>query len=1047
MSDDFLDEKNILASEVFGTESPLLTKKTSSGGGGCVWTDTSDEEDQSDDEVEDVTDNIGSAANFNLEFDDDTIEDSVEEDQTEEKSYVSDSEPECPPSPVFKSKLQQSKISTSKKSVIDLTETKEVTDPDREFYRAVEVGLDLAQGITDDGDGDRVQKLRQACIEIFTRIPIQSFEKVEKVKETIQFIQETVKKLPMKMVVNPAENYIPKVSSNLGTVNFQASSSNGVGQFTTNGITTSSPSQAQPSLWSDDDDDELLLRSCEASTASTVSSNQNKANASFGTNIDNFVGEARNDGNDKQLNTETFPHSLKTRKLMKEKFGIKSFRTNQLQAINSALLGQDTFVLMPTGGGKSLCYQLPAVVQGGVTVVVSPLVSLIHDQVGKLLSLGIRAEKMSGDDHARHSQVYHSLRGDPSHLPTLLYVTPERLAASQQILDALTSLHNRNLLSRFVIDEAHCVSQWGHDFRPDYQKLHRLREQFSGVPFMALTATATPRVRQDILQQLRMVNTKWFLSSFNRNNLKYQVMPKKGKASTDELISIIQKQFKNKTGIIYCLSKKDCDDMALDLRKAGIKAKAYHAGLGKEERSQTQDSWLQDKVRVVCATIAFGMGIDKPDVRFVIHSSIPQSIEGYYQESGRGGRDGGACLCLLMFSYQDVIRMKKLIELGEGDQTSRSTHLNNLDQMIRYSEEMSECRRVLQLQYFGEAFDRNLCGTMKGMDCDNCLKREKGDIETRDITELSTALVSAVVRMERGAASRFTALQLVDVWKGGRSAKVVESGWNRDEIHGKCSLSSEEALRVVRRLCSLNMLREEYVFASQRKAIAYIKSGEKADSLLNGGQKVLHSVDTSVKGAVSLGEAEALPESERRLKEIQEECLEELKQVVLAAGQDYHPDMNLNNVNEVIQIKALELISKKLPLTKEQLLQVDYMTEYRVEQYGSVIFGTTKHYHGQRMDYLKSVASARQVQLQEEARVRAVEPARSSARKGKGRGRGKKRKTKSSKSSAAARGRGRARTVSSGGASRVGAGNISSKVGSMGLPRFGAANSGLYSFK
>ena len=188
----------------------------------------------------------------------------------------------------------------------------------------------------------------------------------------------------------------------------------------------------------------------------------------------------------------------------------------------------------------------------------------------------------SGDDHERHSRVYHSLRGEAGQLPSLLYVTPERLAASQQVLDALTSLHNRRLLSRFVIDEAHCVSQWGHDFRPDYQRLHRLREQFSSVPFMALTATATPRVRQDILQQLRMVNTKWFLSSFNRNNLKYQVINKKGKASVDDLTAIIQQQFKNKTGIIYCLSKKDCDDLAKDLRKAGVKAKAYHAGLDLE---------------------------------------------------------------------------------------------------------------------------------------------------------------------------------------------------------------------------------------------------------------------------------------------------------------------------------------------------------------------------------------------------------------------------------------------------------------------------------
>ena len=766
---------------------------------------------------------------------------------------------------------------------------------------------------------------------------------------------------------------------------------------------------------------------------------------------DNFVSGARNDGTDSSLNKESFPHSARTRQLMRDKFGIKSYRTNQLQAINSALLGHDTFVLMPTGGGKSLCYQLPAVVQGGVTVVVSPLVSLIHDQVSKLTSLGIPAEQLSGDDQSRHTQVYTRLRGS-SGLPALLYLTPERLASSQQTVDALTSLHRRQQLTRFVIDEAHCVSQWGHDFRPDYQKLHMLREQFTGVPFIALTATATPRVRTDILHQLGMVNTKWFLSSFNRNNLKYQVHPKKGKASTDDLSNIIQQQFRNKTGIVYCLSKKDCDDTAKDMRKAGIKAKAYHAGLGREERTATQDSWLQDKTKVVCATIAFGMGIDKPDVRFVIHQSIPQSIEGYYQESGRGGRDGGPCLCLLLYSHQDIIRMRKLIDLGEGDMASRRTHLNNLDQMVKYCEEMSECRRVLQLQYFGEAFDRNQCGVMKGMECDNCIKRDKGDIQSRDITDMSKTLVGAVTRMERGVANRFTALQLVEVWRGGKSAKVVDSGWDKDPLHGSTSLSSEEAVRVIRRLVSLNMLREEMVVARERKAIAYIKSGEKAQALMAGKEKVVHFVDTSQRGAMGLGDVESVPENEKKLRELEEECLEELKQVVLAAGQDYYPENKINNVNEVIQIEALRIISRRLPTSREQLLQVDYMTEFRCDQYESVIFGTTRPYHTIRMEHLKTMAAARQEQLQEEARTKVVEKSVKKSRRsgGKRKGRGRK------KTGTSSRGRGRTAsktTPSRGGSSSSsrgrGRGGAGASVGSMGLPkfgsRFGAAGAGQYS--
>ena len=564
-------------------------------------------------EVEDEVE-VAPAANFSLQFDK-TIENSLDE---VEKTYVSDSDQDCPApaavSPVFKPSIPGVR---KERSLIDLTDLE--ADPCEEFSRAVKVGKDLARTVRENSDASKFQELNKVCIEIFSNLPMQDLERIKDVQEDIKIIQNTVKKFKSK-VTNPEKT----PSSKLSDAPPQPSTSK----------TTGYPVPNSPVLWSDDDDD-LLLQSTQVPTSTARPS----ANASFGKNIDNFVGDARNDGTDRSLNSESFPHSAKTRRLMKEKFGIKSFRTNQLQAINSALLGHDTFVLMPTGGGKSLCYQLPAVVQGGVTVVVSPLVSLIHDQVGKLLSLGIRAEKLSGDDQERHSRVYQSLRGETSQLPTLLYVTPERLAASQQVLDCLTSLHNRGLLARFVIDEAHCVSQWGHDFRPDYRQLGRLREQFSSVPFIALTATATPRVRQDVLQQLGMTNTKWFLSSFNRNNLKYQVLPKKGKTSTEDMAAIIQQQFKNKTGIVYCLSKKDCDDLSMDLRKAGIKAKAYHAGLNKDERSQTQDHWLQDKVKVVCATIAFGMGIDKPDVRFVIHHTVSKSMENFYQETGRAGRD------------------------------------------------------------------------------------------------------------------------------------------------------------------------------------------------------------------------------------------------------------------------------------------------------------------------------------------------------------------------------------------------------------------------
>jgi ATP-dependent DNA helicase RecQ len=456
--------------------------------------------------------------------------------------------------------------------------------------------------------------------------------------------------------------------------------------------------------------------------------------------------------------------------LLKNHFGFDGFRPLQEEIIGQSLLGKDAFVLMPTGGGKSLCYQLPALKMPGITLVVSPLIALMKDQVDALRANGIAAAFVNST--LSPAEIERTQMEARKGKLKILYAAPERLANSgfQNFLSELK-------ISLIAIDEAHCISEWGHDFRPDYRNLKMLRNIFPKVPVMALTATATEKVREDIIRQLSLEKAKIFISSFNRPNLSYAVLPKKD--AYDQLIEILQKR-KNESVIVYCFSRKDTENLAADLRSEGFKALAYHAGLESAKRRTNQEKFIRDEAQIIVATIAFGMGIDKPDVRLIIHYSLPKSIEGYYQETGRAGRDGLPSECVLFYSFGDISKqqffIRQIEEEGERDNAHRK-----LNQMVEYCE-LPTCRRAHLLSYFGEEYEAEKCDS-----CDVCLS-PKAEF---DATVISQKILSAIIR----TGQRFGAGYIVDVLTGARNKKIVERGHQKLSVFGIADDFSKEELR------------------------------------------------------------------------------------------------------------------------------------------------------------------------------------------------------------------------------------------------------------
>jgi ATP-dependent DNA helicase RecQ len=598
--------------------------------------------------------------------------------------------------------------------------------------------------------------------------------------------------------------------------------------------------------------------------------------------------------------------------ILKKYWGYSRFLPLQEEIVSSVLSGRDTLAIMATGSGKSLCYQLPAVQLGGLTLVISPLISLMKDQVDDLNERGITAAAHnSALEYKERQEVHRNLHND--HI-RLLFVSPEK-CVQPNFLDLVRTLPVRLI----AIDEAHCISEWGHDFRPEYRQLAILRKTLPGVPILALTATAIPAVRKDIRNQLGLTGAAEFIGSFDRKNLRYTITPKQN--AKIQLLNVIGKH-RGESGIVYCLSKRGTEEVANDLRARGYRAAAYHAGLPQQVRERVQDEFIHDNVDIVCATVAFGMGIDKPDVRYVVHYDVPKSIEGYYQETGRAGRDGQPSDCLLLYSRGDVAKLRAMLE---RDGTDARPALHKLLEIAEFCESAG-CRRKQLLRYFGEEYPDLGCGK-----CDAC----ENPREMFDGTEIAKVIVACI----RQLPMNFGADLITDVLIGAKTAKIRSYSLDVLTVYGSAKNYTKSQLRA----WIGELIRDDYLERTGDK-YPVIRMAQKGAALLNGNGLVRLTVQKdatvgrrgSARALTAASPAGVSPASASALDADLFNHLRKLRKEI-ADEAKIPPDM-------VFSDKSLQEMARVRPCTIEAISTISGVGEFKKEKYGEAFIAEIQRF-------------------------------------------------------------------------------------------------------